>query len=93
MGIVGPRTNPTRRFAPDVKATIGGVRKVPEKLPRELRFKLEMIASKHEVSVRGYSTFEIVKGVAKSSNLTKSERETLNAIVEFYGADPSDLGL
>lgn len=69
------------------------MRKVPEKLPRDLRFKLEMIASKHEVSVRGYSTFEIVKGIAKTSNLTKAEKETLKAIVIFYGGKPSDLGV
>lgn len=53
------------------------------KLPRDLRFKLEMIASKHDVLVRGYSTFEVVNGIAKSSNLTKSERETLEAVWDW----------
>ena len=57
------------------------------KLPEELRAALIVIASEHNISVRGKHPIEIIMKL-KGTNLTKDDEQTVVEISKFYNIAP-----
>lgn len=53
----------------------------------ELRFKMDMIASKYNVPNRGMTIGQVVAGILESTNdLTQDEKTVLNQICKAFGS-------
>lgn len=58
----------------------------------ELRFKLDIIATKYGIPNRGMTIGQIVVGIMKATNdLTTDERVTLEKICKTFGTNLKDL--